>query len=48
MRLDMEAKRAKKRQKMQKEFFAVFLPFFCPFCFSFFPPKVSYQIRSLS
>ncbi len=44
----MEAKKAKsgkKRQKRQKSYFCIFLPIFCPFCFSIFPAKVSFQIQ---
>ncbi len=46
MRLDMEAKRAKKDKKGKKEF-CLFLPIFALFA-SLLPPKVSYQMRSLS
>ncbi len=45
----LEAKRAKNDKKGKKWFFAFFCPFFVFFASpSFFPSKVSYQIRSLS
>ncbi len=41
METGYESKKGKKRQNKAKEFFCLFYPFFAPFCFSFFPPKVS-------